>query len=183
MAIQALCKKEDLKEAIRDILSYERYPREVRIVCPVITDPEICDGNTFLGLVQRLSRLENITISLITRKPIVRSQASESERREVLERLNVIETLEALRIKVFDGGKDLHAKIILTESVDDKLALIMSANLTPTGLDRNIEAGICFKNDRNEIYDAVYNYITQLLIALKPKGLRQLVQTTGGTNN
>ena len=133
MAIQALCRKADLKEAVRDLLSYQRRPKEVRIVCPIISNPEICDGNTFLKMVERLSRVEDITISLITRKPIVRSRASDDEKREASMRREIIQRLEDLNIKVFQWpSRELHAKIILTESSHDKLALVTSACLLYT---------------------------------------------------
>ena len=153
-----------MNDAIRDLLSYERRPREVRIICPIVTDPEICDGNTFLKIIKRLSQVEDIIISLITCKPIARSRASEFVKKEVKKRLDVIQALEDMKIRVFQWpSTDLHAKIILTQSKDDKLALVTSANITPTALNRNIEVGICFKNERDDIYDAIYKYITELL--------------------
>ncbi len=161
LAIEILCNGEELRDAIRDLLSFERHPREVRIISPVVTNPQVWQENSLLQILTRLSRVDGIMIVLLTTRPYTR-KSDAAAIKEIQKRKDMIEKLESIGVRVH-FLRSLHAKLILAHSGRDKLLLVCSSNMTRGGLWKNTEAGIVVKNEATHLYDRLYEHITRLL--------------------
>ncbi|MEK6976798.1 MAG: hypothetical protein AABX40_00160, partial [Candidatus Hydrothermarchaeota archaeon] len=136
MSIEAICTHDKLEETVVNLLDPRRKPTKVQIVAPIITDFKI-RGSTFLKKIEYLlsSCSEFISIVVVTRKPILRTNMGAINKAQVKQRMELIEKLETElsaigNVKVHKTKNKLHAKLILVENRKEKLFLIGSSNYT-----------------------------------------------------
>lgn len=150
-----------------------KRPHTIRIICPRISEVEIEDfsfvktierlltsgtivtivTDDFLGIKRNLeNRMSFLQNNL--KDGHIRSNVYDRLARNIRRRLEKMEKVEKLfrslasrNAKIFRQRR-IHAKIVVVESTQDKVALVMSANITPSGLGRNLEVGVFF-DDQN----------------------------------
>lgn len=151
MPIEAVINREII-EKINTMLAFQRMdPIHIRIVTPTVKNVDL-NGESLFSKLQKLFTYKDVQITLII-KP---EWMIEKEDQEFLEKL------KSIGVKVH-SNPNLHAKILLVENNQEKLALVGSANYTIGGLKRNDESSVYFINDENGVYEKLYDYITNML--------------------
>jgi len=146
----------ELIRVIDSLLAYQRdSPIRVRIVSPNVT-PTKLKKYSFMEKVNRLIKAKNAVITLLVNTDFIKSTYGME---------NYLQNLADIGVKVHHK-RELHAKIVLLETKGgrgDKGLLIMSANITETGLHKQQEVGIYFLNEYDSIYNEVNEYVNKLL--------------------
>lgn len=175
-------------EVLRKLFDLRRRPLRIRIISPLIKSVQI-DDFRLLNTLRRLLA-SGTTVTIITRN-FVKKKAELLEKIESLKqelkdgritkdcyqrllggysrRLRnvekaefMFEELNALNASIFCQQR-IHAKMIVVESKKENLALVMSANITPTGLTESIEVGVVLNdqaciNKINTYVDKIIDY-------------------------
>jgi phosphatidylserine/phosphatidylglycerophosphate/cardiolipin synthase-like enzyme len=144
----------EIRDIVKQLLAYQRRaPIHIRIVTPWIHDAELSSKLTLSQLIIRLIKYKDATVTLLVNPKRMTKE----------EEIKLLEKLEGAGVKVH-YKRDLHAKLILLDSKEDKGVLVTSANLTPTGLGKFKEVGVYFLNEHiNDVFNRLYDYITHLL--------------------
>lgn len=178
--VKILIRSKDIRRAIRDAMDIKRKPNWVRIVCLNMRDV-LLDKKAKSSLRKKLNLLlsqgARITIILGSNPQrfdhkirIIKQKYKEEFVEEEIKRCEHFKKNENEFYKdlVSRGAriywnKRVHAKMILVESGNQRIVLIMSSSLTKTGLHRNYEIGIYFPNAKKLIFDNLNSYITHIL--------------------
>ena len=178
----------DTQETLRTLFHLGKKPLRVRIVCPIVKEVVLEDFSFLKTMVRLLGTGTGVT--LITRN-FMESKAEALQQLDILknelrsgkipkelydyrlEKLTrKIEGIEESE-KLFKTLKDLkaaiychrriHAKIIVVESREENLALVMSSNITPSGMSRNVEVGVLLNdetciNEINKYLESIIDY-------------------------
>jgi phosphatidylserine/phosphatidylglycerophosphate/cardiolipin synthase-like enzyme len=154
MVVQALYDRQ-IRDCVGKLLAYQRdAPIHIRIVSPFVHDVELSDGEMLSKKINKLIKFKHATVTLlISLKPLMKKDKNEIE---------LLEKLEEMGVKIH-YKKNLHAKTILLESGGDRGVLITSANFTPSGLGLQKEIGVYFLNEPNDVYEKIYDYVTNML--------------------
>ncbi|MEM3612658.1 MAG: phospholipase D-like domain-containing protein [Candidatus Bathyarchaeia archaeon] len=154
MVIEALCDRQ-IRDVVGRLLAYQRdAPIHVRIVSPIIRDVKLSDGEMLSKKINKLIKFKDAKVTLVINPKMLNKKD-----KNVIE---LLERLEEMGVRVH-CKRNLHAKTILLESRKDKGVLIASANLTPSGLGSNKELGVYFLNELDDVYNKIYDYVTDML--------------------
>ena len=151
MTLEA-CTDRDLPEKVRVLMAHQRdAPIHLRIMTQRIHDFELPGGQTFLGQAKRLVAFKDAVISVVYDPRVMDDEEAV-----------FLQDLVDAGVRVFPK-RGTHAKMVLLESRNEKGALVMSANLTPTGQWQAKEAGVFILNEFGEVFSKLYGYIGGLL--------------------
>jgi len=154
MVIEALYDRQ-IRDVVGKLLAYQRNaPIHIRIVSPIIHDVELSDGEMLSKKIIKLIKFKDAKVTLVINPKMLKKKD-----KDVIE---LLERLDEMGVKIH-CKKDLHAKTILLESREDRGVLVASANLTPSGLGSNKEIGVYFLNELDDVYDKIYDYVTDML--------------------
>lgn len=173
-------------EVLRKLFDLRRRPTRIRIISPLIKSVQIDDFRFLNTLIRLLA--SGTTVTIITRN-FVKTKAGllekiESLKQELKEgkitkdcyqrllggnsrKLKSVEKAEsmfnqlnALNASIFCQQR-IHAKMIVIESKKGNLALVMSANITPTGLSKSIEVGVVL--DDQTCINKINTYVDKII--------------------
>lgn len=177
----------ETNEILRTLFYLGKKPSRIRIVCPIVKNVELEDFH-FLKTLTRL--LGTGTIVTIVTRDFMGSKMEAIKQRDLLrndlangkiskdlykyrseklaQKIRSLETSEKMfkQLKAFKASiycqRRIHAKIIIVETKEETQALIMSSNITPSGLSKNIEVGVLLNEEAciNEISKYVESIIT-----------------------
>ena len=152
MVIEAVCDRQ-IRDTVGRMLAYQHNaPIHIRIVSPLIHDAVLSDGEMLSKKINKLIKFKDARVTLVVNRDFLEEDKVEIE---------LLERLEDMGVKIH-CKRNLHAKTILLESRTDKCVLIMSANLTPTGLGTQNEIGVYFLNELDCVHNKIYDYVTNM---------------------
>lgn len=156
MVIEAVCDRE-LITKIDQLLAYQRdAPIHVRIVCPRVSKTELIK-ESITEKIKKLIKFKDALVMLLIDPKYLKKDVAGADLLN-----NYIKELEDIGVKVH-SKRNLHAKIILVENNTEKGLLLMSSNLTHTGLHISKEAGVYFLNEKTYVYDKLKRYVTDFI--------------------
>jgi len=142
--------RSDLRESVGGILSIGKNPWRVRMLTLNFSDFELFKGITLREIIKRLARRGVITTIVVGGKPVKEEDKSFCE--ELLD--------EGVEIYFNDR---VHAKVILAEGKKENSAIIMSANLTKSGLFYKYEVGVFLSPLNYEDYKSLRDYTSDIV--------------------
>jgi len=148
--------RNELRESLGEILSLEKHPWRVRMLTLNFSDFELFRGITLREIIKRLARRGVITTIVVGSKPSKKDTTSYEEQ------IRFYEELLDEGVEIYYNDK-VHAKVILAEGKTENSALIMSANLTKSGLFYNYEAGVFLSPLKDEDYKSLRNYTSDIV--------------------
>lgn len=158
MAVKCLFQRDEIRDAIRNTLDVRRRAFDVRIMTMNLRNVNLKkDSASLLSKIKELRRAEVVVTILIGGRE---KRFSDEERRFLKE-------LSERGVNIFYDYR-AHAKLILVNSNQEKLALITSANFTHTALYVNWEIGVVYFNIREDIYKMFDEYINEKLDMATP---------------
>ena len=158
MAVKCLFQRDEIRDAIRNTLDVRRRAFDVRIMTMNLGDFNLKkDSDPFL---RKINLLVNAGVTVTILIGGREKRFSDEERRFLKE-------LSERGVNIFYDYR-AHAKLILVNSNQEKLALITSANFTHTALYVNWEIGVVYFNIREDIYKMFDEYINEKLDMATP---------------
>jgi len=154
MIIEAVVNQE-IRDKINLMLAYQRDdPILVRIICPKIRNvPLTSDGkNLVFDKIKKLIDNRETLVSLIINPTWMINDEDKK----------FLDDLKNIGVKIH-ANNNLHAKLILVQNDNEKLALIGSANISRRGLFGHDEASVFFLNKDEQVYEKLFDYITRML--------------------
>jgi phosphatidylserine/phosphatidylglycerophosphate/cardiolipin synthase-like enzyme len=161
MRTKVLCGGNEIRQALASALNLMRKPKRVRILCLTIEDVEILND----------VRVSEMLLKLLTRDVVVTIIVGEKPGKKKRRFFR----------KLYEFGANLHynekvhAKVVLMEGKKEKLAVIMSANITTGGLHYKHEVGVLLFNLTEFKYEKLRNYSNSILGADETRWLLHVV--------
>jgi phosphatidylserine/phosphatidylglycerophosphate/cardiolipin synthase-like enzyme len=153
--------RNNLREAVKDILSREKNYWRIRILTLNFSDVEL--SSTTLREIIKRHRNKGAKITVV-----VGSKPEEKDK-------DFYEELLDEGVEIFFNDK-VHAKVILAEEKSKASALIMSANLTRSGLYYNYEAGVLVPSLKRKDYNNLREYTSNIIGApIKTKPIEMVI--------
>jgi phosphatidylserine/phosphatidylglycerophosphate/cardiolipin synthase-like enzyme len=178
----------DTQETFKVLFHLGKKPSRVRIVCPIVKNVEL-EEFSFLKTIIRLLGTGTV-VTIVTRdfmeskreavkqiehlrNDLVKGKISKDlytyRSEKLTKKISSIETSEKMfeQLKASKASiycqRRIHAKIIVVETREETLALIMSSNLTLSGLSKNIEIGVLLNdststNEISRYVESIINY-------------------------
>lgn len=160
--------RDQLRQGVYRILSLERDPRRVRLLTLNFSDFELFRGLTLGQIIKRLARKGVKTTVVVGSKPKIGGKNYQ-------DLADFYEELLDEGVEIYYNDR-VHAKVILAEGGKENSALIMSANLTMTGLSYNYEMGVLLSPLEDGEYESLRNYTNDIVGApIKTKPIEMVI--------
>jgi phosphatidylserine/phosphatidylglycerophosphate/cardiolipin synthase-like enzyme len=178
----------DTEETFKSLFHLGKKPSRIRIVCPIVKNIDLREFQLSKTIIRLLGTGTIVTIvtrdfveskkEVIRQKDLLKNNLLEGKiskdlydyrSKKLSQAIQSLEISEELfnQLKAHKASiycqRRIHAKIIVVETRVETMALIMSSNITPSGLSKNIEIGVLLNdqastNEISEYVESIINY-------------------------